>query len=410
MDSQLPPDENRKRVLLVIWWTQVAVGSSFMFLRLWARWLRRSFGLDDLVMTIAWLIYIGDAVAIKFYAETGTRHAFYLTLPQLSYDIELALIIQAISVPCTALGKISIGLTLLRIVGPSQRWERWLILSIIISTATITIANVSLSLFRCGNPRALWDFALEATAKCLNAEAVAHFNVFTSAWQAFSDFIFSALPVPIVWQLVSKMTYHFPEQGLGKYDDPFKLPVKRKLFIIMALGLSLVTAAAAVTKTVLVAMIDPTDPTWYSTPSLIWFSTEVTLIIICGAVPALNPLWEVLFSWCLPGHRRSRSTAGTIRLTDENGTHSSRVSKMKLSRGASGIHHKSESSYSLELAQISAQISGNPYASAQPPVWISASPDERGSWANHSLNGRVIRVVNEVSITSERSRDASFSV
>ncbi|KAI1333051.1 hypothetical protein F5Y16DRAFT_1962 [Xylariaceae sp. FL0255] len=161
----------------------------------------------------------------------------------------ISTVIQTLSVVCSGLGKISIGATLLRIISRRQKVEWYAIWFVIISTAIITLANVNLALFRCGNPQNLWSFATDGLANCLNAEAVSHFNVFATGWQALSDVIFSALPVRIVWGL--------------------KLPVKRRLLIIGGLGLTLFTAAAALAKTIELTKINPEDFTFDFFDSLI---------------------------------------------------------------------------------------------------------------------------------------------
>ena len=147
-------------------------------------------------------------------------------------------------------------------------------------TAATVLIDMSLVMFRCGDPTQLWDFARLAAAtasgKCLDPEKTNHFNLFSSAWQVFADFFFSLLPMAIVWGL--------------------KLPLRKRLYLICALGLTLFTGAAGIVKTVLTSAVEPTDPTWTVFDVYIWFGTEAMLIIVCGSVPALHPLWERVFN------------------------------------------------------------------------------------------------------------------
>lgn len=214
----------------------------------------------------------------------GTRHFFYLTLAEQQEQTKLGLITLFISIACTGLGKIAIGITILKIVGNTSKWQKWSVWFTMGVTAATSIIDMLLIMFRCGDPSQLWDFArlIAATAsnKCINAENVDGFNLFSAAWQAFADFFFSLLPMAIVWQL--------------------KLPSRKKLYLICALGLTLITGVVGIIKTVLVSQVstsDPTtDPTWKAFSVIISFGTEGMLIIVCGSVPALRPLWERLFN------------------------------------------------------------------------------------------------------------------
>ncbi|KAI0150232.1 hypothetical protein GGR57DRAFT_201138 [Xylariaceae sp. FL1272] len=305
---ELPPNEDRHNLLMTVWWTEFATGSLFMLLRLAARWSRRSLGLDDVFMSVAWLIYVGATVAVDEYAVKGsTRHLVYLTPDQLSHAYMLDIVIQALGVACTGIGKIAIGITLLRIIGPTSKWDRRVIWFVIVSTALTAIIDIALSLFQCGDPRALWNADIAAHAHCIDTIAVSAFNVFAATWQAFSDFVFSLLPVRIIWRL--------------------RMPLRRRLILILALGLTLFTGGAALAKTILFATADPLDITWELTGALIWFSTEVALIIVCGTVPVLYPIGEGFVKWAV---RRN----SVYRLSNSGRSASSSGSKISADRSS----------------------------------------------------------------------------
>lgn len=57
-DFQLPPDENHALALQTVWWTEVAIATVFIALRFWARIMKRSLGLDDVVMAASWVSFI----------------------------------------------------------------------------------------------------------------------------------------------------------------------------------------------------------------------------------------------------------------------------------------------------------------------------------------------------------------
>ncbi|KAI0114288.1 hypothetical protein F4776DRAFT_656685 [Hypoxylon sp. NC0597] len=286
MSSELPPDVDYGSKLEAIWWAMYAVASLFIFLRFWARFIKRSLGLDDAVMASAWLCFLGDAVVsaysrcllfvfefLQYLGQAGgTRHFMYLTPAEQQYNLKLIQIALAIGIGCTGLGKIAIGITILRIIGNTSKWERWVVKFVIIMTIVTSVVDVFLALFRCGDPRATWDYVLAAKAKCLDQRSTDAYNTFTNAWQVLCDFCFSIIPMSVVWRL--------------------RMPLRRRLYLIAALGLTLVTGGCAIAKAVYAGILDVADITGGLFNALVWFGVEAMLIVVCGSVPSLHPLWE----------------------------------------------------------------------------------------------------------------------
>ncbi|RYP77479.1 hypothetical protein DL769_003389 [Monosporascus sp. CRB-8-3] len=272
MSAQLPPDENRGVELKALWWSEISVATCLIFLRLWARIYKRSLGLDDGFMIGAWLCYLGDGVAIHIIAQTGgARHFFYLTPDQQEFQTMLVLIVLVIGIACTGLGKIAIGFTVIRIVGNTSRRERWAVWFTIAMTAATSVVGILLFLFRCGNPRAVFVPELAAKARCLDNQAILNFNIFSSLWQVLTDFFFSILPMYIIWRLA--------------------ISLRRKVYLLVAMGLTLFTGVTAIIKMIVTALLDQRDLTWNTFPVYGWFGTEAMLIIVFGSLPTLQPLW-----------------------------------------------------------------------------------------------------------------------
>lgn len=182
------------------------------------------------------------------------------------------IIILDISIFVTGLGKIAIGITILRIFGNTSRWQRWAVWIVMALTISTSIIDFCISTFRCGNPALTWTLEAQATANCVSTDAQSGINTFSNATQVFADFAFSVLPMAIIWGL------HMPQ--------------RRKIFLVMALGLTLVTGAAGTVKTVYTAALDELNLSWAIFPSLVWFAIEAMLIIVFGSVPSLHPLYE----------------------------------------------------------------------------------------------------------------------
>ncbi|KAK3302994.1 uncharacterized protein B0T15DRAFT_374238, partial [Chaetomium strumarium] len=284
------PDTDRRVSIEAAVWTMVAISGVVMALRAWARISTRMMGHDDLHMALCWLTFIALGIITTLIAESGgTRHFAYLTLAEKEHQVKLQIVLEMFAIPCTAFGKVAVAFTILRILKQSSaKWYAWSLWALIWLTAITTAVDVLLVLFRCGAPAHLWDLVGQATGAfaCLDAGAVYDFNTFAAAFQAFADFFLALLPVHIIWGL--------------------QMPKARKLALSALLGLSTFTGIAASVKTSIAADLlgTSTDPTWGLYGLAIWAAVEITLIVICGSVPALVPLWERLV-----GRRRRRGYA-----------------------------------------------------------------------------------------------------
>ncbi|KAK4185131.1 hypothetical protein QBC35DRAFT_454550 [Podospora australis] len=283
MDAGLPPpelprDENNRTVLQAVWWTQLAIATIFIVLRIWARTIKRTVGLDDVAMIGSWVLYLADAIIIHYLGATDRlRHLMHIAmeggLAAVSSTLMWLIIVLDIGIFLTGLGKIAIGLTILRIIGDTSEWQRWAVKGTLFLTIATCIIDACISTFRCGDPRITWTIELHATAKnCVSVDNQTHINIFANTVQVFADFAFSILPMAVVWNL--------------------RLPKHKKQFLVMALGLTLVTGAAGAVKTYYAAKMDKSDISFTIMPALVWFSTESMLILVCGSVPSLHPLWE----------------------------------------------------------------------------------------------------------------------
>ncbi|KAL1846870.1 hypothetical protein Daus18300_014128 [Diaporthe australafricana] len=197
----------------------------------------------------------------------------YLTPAEIEYQLKLTIINLPIAFTVTALGRIAIGVTILRIVGNTSPRKRWAIWAMLVLVVTASIVDIFLGLFRCGAPQIQWDLARLATAKCISGTAFNKFNFFTIAVQTFSDYFFSVLPMMIVWKLHMEM--------------------RQKLTIMFLLSLTLVTGAVGTARLAYMIQMSTADLTGRVFEVAVLFSFEAMFIIVFGSIPVLNPLWEL---------------------------------------------------------------------------------------------------------------------
>ncbi|KAI0105084.1 hypothetical protein GGR51DRAFT_520852 [Nemania sp. FL0031] len=275
LPAELPPDDDHRVALEAVWWTFFSVATVFIGLRFWARTLKRTLGLDDVVMTACFIFFLAEAILITYVAETGrTRHLLYLGgLPEIDSTLMWYIIILDVGIFVTGLGKIAIGITILRIFGGTSLWQRWVVWTVLALTISTCFLDFGISTFRCGDPRLTWTLEAQATAHCVvSTDAQSAVNLFSNVVQVLADFAFSILPMVVVWGL--------------------RMPQRRKIFLLVALGLTLLTGIAGTVKTVYAATFNVQDLSYAIFPNLVWFALEAMLIIVCGSVPTLHPLYE----------------------------------------------------------------------------------------------------------------------
>ncbi|KAM4066420.1 hypothetical protein HRG_000523 [Hirsutella rhossiliensis] len=281
MSSSAPVD--RGPALEAAIWTQIVIAFVFVVLRFWARFYPRGIGLDDGLMLTSWVLFLASGVIIQLGAQDGmTLHFQDLSIETQQYQLQLVVIFLAIAIATTWLGKVAIGITILRIIGNTSPWKRYAILVLLGLMTLFSVTDIFLSLFRCGNPRAQWDYELAATATCLPRSKTNPFNDGTNAILVFADYFLSVLPMAVIWGL--------------------RMPLRRRIMVIVLLGLTIITGVAGTVKMVHVSLLDMNDITGGIYDSLIWYGIETMFIIVFGSMPALHPLWRRFFQ--LLGNRR----------------------------------------------------------------------------------------------------------
>jgi len=251
------------------------LASIFMFLRIWARLSIQKIGSDDICMFICWILFIALTVVVCLMSlNGGVRHLVYLMADpaNLVYVTQLNYLVQPLAMVSNGIGKISVGLTILRILGPTSRWRRGIIWSFIIGTIIFGILGVVFVYAQCKDPRALWNPAIAETTTCWDPDIQANFNLFLSSYNTFTDFLFALLPITII-------------KGLNMNQ-------RKKIMLGIALGLSTFTGICAAVKTSYMASLTKrSDLTWVTFDLFAWAGSEIFMMIVCASVPALKPLW-----------------------------------------------------------------------------------------------------------------------
>jgi len=207
----------------------------------------------------------------------GARHVYYLSIDQAKYVLKLNYIAQPFGIVAVGTGKIAVGLMILRLFGSASLWRKRALWSLLLLTAIITILTAIFTYTQCNIPAALWEPSLRATTYCWNPSVQSNFSIFSASWNAFMDFILAAWPMMFILRL--------------------HLTARKRNGLILLLGLGSLSGVAAAFKTAqLVSLAARSDLTWETFQLFIWVSVEITIIILCGSVPAMKPLWDRFIS------------------------------------------------------------------------------------------------------------------
>ncbi|KAI1131074.1 hypothetical protein F5Y10DRAFT_234198 [Nemania abortiva] len=394
--SEWPPDTDHRVALEAVWWTFFSVATVFIGLRFWARTLKRTLGYDDIVMTACYIFFLAEAILITYVAETGrTRHLLYLGgLPQIDSTLMWYIIILDVGIFVTGLGKIAIGITILRIFGGTSLWQRWVVWTVLALTISTCFLDFGISTFRCGDPKITWTLELQATAHCVvSTDAQSSVNLFSNIVQVIADFAFSILPMVVVWGL--------------------RMPQRRKIFLLVALGLTLLTGIAGTVKTAYAATLNEMDLSYAIFPNLVWFGLEAMLIIVCGSVPTLHPLYERYIKQRRSGYRSQDTPQfGPRTYVNSGGKGMSKVSGGKSQDGFSRNNDDSslKTLHNPDTPQMQQQLSsfelmkldGYP---TQTPGLARAVPHDPDAWRNDGIH-----VVQDVEIDSRTNPSISSNV
>ena len=93
--------------------------------------------------------------------------------------------------------KMSVAFLILRLVGPSTFWRKWLLYTSIGLTFIIgTLASI-LTFVQCNPPRALWEGPQNVTgAKCWNPKSQSDFAIFTGSRFEITNFSLAIMLTP----------------------------------------------------------------------------------------------------------------------------------------------------------------------------------------------------------------------
>ncbi|GLA41666.1 hypothetical protein AnigIFM63309_009762 [Aspergillus niger] len=290
MATTIPPaggDQDRGPALITFFWVEAALAILALSLRFYGRVLVKGLGYDDYVMAFAVSLIVPQALFVTMAALGnhlavigGARHLYYLSTEQQLQVVKFDWIAQTFGIAGFAAGKASVALQIQRILGPSRRqinrvrWTRWLLWFIIASTCLFCGLDCIFQFAQCNPPRALWEPWIPHT--CWNTSVQTNFALFLSAWNILIDLCLALIPIPIIWRT--------------------SLSLKQRMATCALLGLGLMAAVCGIVKiTFLVSLEVREDLTWSTYDLDVWSASELFVIIVCGCIPPMRPIFVRYF-------------------------------------------------------------------------------------------------------------------
>ncbi|MCJ1309425.1 hypothetical protein MMC25_003084 [Agyrium rufum] len=289
-----PPGGNYNRgpEFMALSWAEVSVASTFVSLRFYTRIkYSKKVYLDDWIILFTLILMIVSASLWTVYSlRDGGRHVYYLTPAQQSETTKFNWISQGPAIMAVGFGKISVGVFLLRILGPDDKWQR-LTLYFVMITSFITASGALLvSYIQCSPVSKLWNPFEEG--HCWAPDVQVDLALFFASYLTAMDFALATIPIWIVWNL--------------------HLSKNKKIGLAILLGCGSFSGVSAAIKTSKLPTLSArSDFTSITVTLLIWTGAEIFVTIVAACVPTLRPLFiDVAHSLgvSMRSSRKSRSS------------------------------------------------------------------------------------------------------
>ncbi|KAK5657391.1 hypothetical protein OQA88_2961 [Cercophora sp. LCS_1] len=303
------PNSPESRVALLYGFMGAFVPVAFVILslRLYSRWRFTTIGKDDVLVLIAFILYIGLTIATIMAAKFGLGKHIWTISEQAGIQMQKArpggtpglfrffanavqcgFTSQVLYPPALMAVKLSIVFFFIRVLPPVHESKPWLYGFAAFIFAEEAAFTIGLFL-QCQPINFYWDKSVEGGV-CFNQQA---FYYVDAAFNMATDLVLLALPWALFWKLnVSK---------------------RQKYTVVAICSLGVFTLISSILRfPYLHGLNQSSDPTWDVPNIVIWTIAELGSAISLSSIPAIRPLYAHLFlKKRSPGNSSDNSGPGT---------------------------------------------------------------------------------------------------
>ncbi|KAL8928413.1 MAG: hypothetical protein Q9172_000899 [Xanthocarpia lactea] len=258
--------QNKAPMLRAVLSSELAIATIIVALRFFCRIrLTRSPGMDDWIM-LATIICaaVGTTVALVGMTYGIGRHFWDLQHDDAVFATKLDWLCQAFVITALTIGKVSVAFYILRL--SNTKWHFYFLHTINVTLALINVPLIIWTYTQCSPSAKLWDPNIPGD--CHEPKMHGGFAIF----QGSTDLLYALFPILII--------------------RPLQMPRKRKIQLASIIGLGTLSAAAGAIKTYYLQLLHHREDFIYEATSLmVWYTTEMYIIIIAGSLPVLRPLF-----------------------------------------------------------------------------------------------------------------------
>ena len=232
---------------------------------------------------------LGGGFFTKAVASGMGQHAQCLPSQSVIAMLEFSAICEGLSVFGIGVVKISICLTLLRVVERARRGITLFLWSLLVVVATTHLALAMICFLHCIPLARLWN--PEVKGSCMSTQTTVMAGYVGFAIDVVTDLLCAGVPILVIHRL--------------------QMSFRTKVALCVLMGLGVFTAGCAVGKAITLRGVFADDSTFGFTKPAIWAAVEQCVGIIIASVPALRPLfsnflersyscfsiWRHLFQW-----------------------------------------------------------------------------------------------------------------
>ncbi|KAJ4144275.1 hypothetical protein LMH87_003165 [Akanthomyces muscarius] len=260
--------ENRGPQLLGVNIAFSIITCSIVLLRCYTRAvIVRAFGVDDLIMILATICYLGYIISSNIGVKYGTgqhksdlSEAHYQRAMMQWWFCYLFFSITMIT------SKLSFAWFLLRII--NKKAHAWIIYSASMCTVVGGVVFFFVTLLQCHPISHYWDKT--DSGHCISMDIIIALGYLYSAFSVVTDFAFAILPGFVVWHL--------------------NLQKRARLVVIILITMGCVASAAVAVRMPFLKSFNDPDFLWATTDIAIWTTIEMSLAISAASISTLRPL------------------------------------------------------------------------------------------------------------------------